>query len=158
MQPSDFIATAKDLVDASPKGRPREANLRRAVSTAYYALFHCLATCCADMLVGGAGARRSQPAWRQAYRALQHGTASKRCERRAMVEKFPSEIQNFAVLFAFMQKERHRADYDPNSVFYKNYVRILIELAAIHIRRFNEVPVKDRRAFAVYVLLDIRSD
>lgn len=28
-----------------------QAHLRRAVSTAYYALFHCLARCCADTLV-----------------------------------------------------------------------------------------------------------
>ncbi len=39
-----------------------EANLRRAVSTTYYALFHCLAAC-----FGG---------W-----ALQHGPVRQRCER-----------------------------------------------------------------------------
>ena len=60
MNPADFIATAKDLVQANTRGRPRETNLRRAVSTAYYALFHGLAECCADMLVGGSGANRSQ--------------------------------------------------------------------------------------------------
>ncbi len=75
-----------------------------------------------------------------------------------MVEKFPSEIQDFAGLFVFMQKERHRADYDPDAFFYKNYVRILITIASIHIRQFNRVPAKDRRAFTVYVLLDIRGD
>ena len=81
MRPADFIATARDLVDSNPRGRPRETNLRRAVSTTYYALFHCLAAAGADLLVGGAGADRSRPAWRQAYRALQHGPARKRCER-----------------------------------------------------------------------------
>jgi hypothetical protein len=158
LKPSDLIDTARHLAHASARGRPREANLRRAVSTAYYALFHCLAACCADMLVGGSGARRSQPAWRQVYRALQHGPARKRCERRAMVKEFPSEIQNFASLFVLMQKERHRADYDPDAAFYKTYVRIRIAQAAILIKRFNRVPTRDRRAFAVYVLLDIRGD
>lgn len=75
-----------------------------------------------------------------------------------MVEKFPSEIRNFAGMFALMQKERHQADYDPDGDFYKDFVRIRIAQAAIHISRFNRVPVKDRRAFAVYVLLDIRGD
>lgn len=75
-----------------------------------------------------------------------------------MVEKFPSEVQNFAGLFVLLQKARHRADYDPDAFFYKNYVRILTTMASIHIREFNRVPVKDRRAFAVYVLLDIRGD
>lgn len=157
MKPSDFIATARDLVEASPRGRPREANLRRAISTTYYALFHCIAVCCADMLVGGTGARRSQPAWRQAYRALDHGIARKRCERSEMISRFPIEIQDFAELFVLMQEERHRADYDPDTSFYKVYVRIRIAQAAIHIKRFNKVPVKDRRAFAVYVLLNLRA-
>lgn len=158
MKPSDFIATARDLVNASPRGRPREANLRRAVSTAYYALFHCLAACCADMLVGGAGASRSQPAWMQAYRAVQHGTVRNRCERQAMISRFPGEIRDFASQFVRMQKERHRADYAPDGVFSKRDVLVYITETEDHIRRFNRVPVKDRRAFAVYVLLDIRGD
>ncbi len=157
MKPLDLIDAAKPLVEASTGGRPREANLRRAVSTTYYALFHCLAACCADMLVGGAGARRSQPAWRQAYRALDHGTARKRCESKAMISRFPGEIQDFAELFVLMQEERHRADYDPDTSFYKLYVRFRITQAAIHIRRFNRAPAKDRRAFAVYVLLNLRA-
>ena len=156
MKPLDLIDTAKHLVETSTAGRPREANLRRAVSTTYYALFHCIAACCADMLVGGAGARRSQPAWRQAYRALDHGIARNRC-RSGEMRRFPSEIRDFAALFVLMQEERHRADYDPDTSFYKVYVRIRIKQAAIHIRRFNRAPAKDRRAFAVYVLLNLRA-
>ena len=105
MKPLDFIATARDLVHANSKGRTRETNIRRAVSTTYYALFHCLATSNANMLVGGPGASRSQPAWRQAYRALQHGTARQRCERQGIIIKFPGEIQDFAERFADMQKK-----------------------------------------------------
>lgn len=58
MKPLDFLETARDLATSSAR-RPRQTNLRRAVSTTYYALFHCLAKCCADMVVGGAG--RSSP-------------------------------------------------------------------------------------------------
>ena len=57
-----------------------------------------------------------------------------------------------------MQKERHRADYAPDGVFSKRDVLVYITETEDHIRRFNRVPVKDRRAFAVYVLLDIRGD
>ena len=157
MEPSDFIATARDLVRVSARGRPRETNLRRAVSTTYYALFHSLATCCADMLVGGSGANRSQAAWRQAYRALQHRDARRRCERREMIAKFPVEIQDFANFFVLMQKERHRADYDPDAAFSKPDVVQGISEAEDTIRRLRHVPVKDRRAFAVYLLFDVRN-
>jgi uncharacterized protein (UPF0332 family) len=157
LRPADFIATARDLVDSNPRGRPRETNLRRAVSTTYYALFHCLAAAGADLLVGGAGADRSRPAWRQAYRALQHGPARKRCERSHIIARFPIEIQDFASAFSVMQQKRHDADYDPDAAFVKSEVLASISEAEAAIQRFGEAPLRDRRAFAVYVLLDLRS-
>ena len=92
MRPLDFIKTARDLAGASRQGRPRETNLRRAVSTTYTrcsmsicenfsttaaadALFHCLASCCADAIAGGSPASRDPLAWNQAYRALEHRNA-----------------------------------------------------------------------------------
>lgn len=155
MKALDFIQTARDL--AVPRtGRPRETNLRRAVSTTYYALFHCLAACCADMLVGGAGANRSKPAWRQAYRALQHRRAHDRCDNTKNIQWFPNEVQDFANVFVVMQMKRHDADYDPHTAFSKPEVVQGISEAEDVIRRFRQVPVKDRRAFAVYLLFDIR--
>ena len=158
MKPADFIATARDLVQVSGRGRPRETNLRRAVSTAYYALFHGLAECCADLLVGGPGANRSQLAWRQTYRALQHGDARQRCERQAIIRRFPTEIQDFAVQFVLMQKERHHADYDPEGVYNKDEVIQNIVESEQCLSRFIKAPAKDRRAFAIYVLLSMRND
>ena len=158
MKPADFIATARDLTQANTRGRPRETNLRRAVSTTYYALFHSMAVCCADMLVGGIRAKRSQAAWRQVYRALQHGDARRRCESQAMITRFPNEIQDFANQFVLMQKERHRAFYDPDCVFYKDEVVHNIAEAEYHLGRFTKVPPRDRRAFAIYVLLRTRND
>ena len=157
MKPADFIATARDLANANSTGRPRETNLRRAVSTTYYALFHGLAICCADMLVGGPGVNRSQPAWRQAYRALQHRDAKRRCESRA-ISRFPNELQDFAIQFVAMQKERHRADYDPDGAFSKDEVLQNITEAERRLSRFSKVPAKDRRAFAVYVLFPMRNN
>ena len=51
MTPYNLIAAAQDLLLAG-RGRPRQANLCWAVSTSYYAMFHSLATCCADTLEG----------------------------------------------------------------------------------------------------------
>ena len=157
MTPSDFIATARDLAGGTNSRRPRQTNLRRAVSTAYYALFHSLATCCADMLVGGSGSNRSGPAWRQTYRALQHNTARRRCSH-ATIKLFPNELQDFASRFADMQAKRERADYDPEGTFDKSVVLQDVDLAEMAISQFAKVPLKDRRAFAVYVLLSIRNN
>ena len=46
MNPHDLIRMARQLASGdlgSGRGRPRQAELRRAVSTAYYAMFHALA-------------------------------------------------------------------------------------------------------------------
>ena len=153
MRPLDFIATARDLSGANRKGRPRETNLRRAVSTTYYALFHCLAACCADVIVGGTRANRSHSAWNQAYRALNHGTTRHQCEHRRLIAKFPADIQSFAKLFVDLQLKRHRADYDPDSSFSrKEVIQDVLEAERV-IQRFMMVPLRDRRAFVAHVLL-----
>ncbi len=157
MGPDDFIATARDLAEGTSRGRPRQTNLRRAVSTTYYALFHCMAICCADMLVGGVGANRSAPAWRQAYRALQHTTARQRCAQ-PTIKRFPNDIQDFAIEFVAMQRKRESADYDPDGTFYKSDVLQDINTTENVIGQFMKAPLKDRRAFAVYILLNIRNN
>ena len=40
--PNDLLEQARHLANREPK-RPKQASLRRAVSAAYYALFHLLA-------------------------------------------------------------------------------------------------------------------
>ena len=159
MRPLDFIETARDLAGASRQGhQPRETNLRRAVSTTYYAMFHCLACCCADTIAGDSPANRDPSAWNQAYRALEHRTARNRCEDKSQIKKFPHEIREFAAQFVDLQIKRHRADYDPNANFSKNEVIQDIHAAENVIQRFTKASPKDRRAFVAYVLLPIRKE
>ena len=158
MTPRNFLARAEDLAGSDCRGRPRQTSLRRAVSATYYALFHCLAACCANMLVGGPGSDRSRPAWRQTYRALQHGMARRRCQQRAIISRFPAAVQDFAQRFSEMQGKRHAVDYDPYAAFSKSDVLQDVAAAAAIIDLINATPVRDRRAFAVYVLLDVRND
>ena len=106
--------------------------LRRAVSSCYYALFHCLARECADLLIGGGGSARSEEAWTQVYRSLEHNPAKERCKDKEMIKKFPSEIEDFANTFVTMQTKRHNADYNPSASFVKSVVKsdiILVEQA-----------------------------
>ena len=57
VNPRDLIQTARRLTE-SGAAQPTQADLRRAVSTAYYALFHCLAATVADLLTGATGPDR----------------------------------------------------------------------------------------------------
>jgi uncharacterized protein (UPF0332 family) len=156
LEPGDLLKAAERLVNSS-KGKPVQAYLRRAVSTTYYAMFHTLARCCADLLIGGKGADRSNPAWKQVYRALEHGQAKSACANTERISKFPKEIRAFAENFVTLQGKRHLADYDPTEKVYKSTVESDIGIAQNVINKFQTVPVKDRRAFAAHVLFKART-
>ena len=79
MQPHDLISSARKLLGEGQVGPPKQSDLKRALSTAYFAMFHALCRNCADTLVGKVKARRSQGAWIQAYRAMDLGRARTRC-------------------------------------------------------------------------------
>lgn len=128
------------------------------MSTAYYALFHCLAKSSADLLVGGENANRSRHAWKQVYRGLQHTTAKNNCKDQNLVRRFPLDIQDFPDLFIVMQEKRHRADYHPHATFSKSEALEDIAQCETAIRRYSDVDVKDRRAFVAYVLFKRRVD
>ncbi len=138
------------------RGRPRRADLNRAVSSIYHALFHCLAACGADLLVGRTKGFRNEIAWRQTYRALEHGRLRQRCSHTGNIAEFPHEVRTFAFLIVQMQRARHLADYDPEALFSRSHVLKWVAVCRDTIADFNRVGVQDRRAFAVYVLLPMR--
>lgn len=113
MNPIHLLAAALILAEHDT-GRPRQALLRRAISTAYYAMFHCLSRSNADVLIGSS--RRSSDAWMAAYRQLDHGLAYTRCEQ-SSVAHFPANIKRFAVVLRNMKELREEADYNPGATF-----------------------------------------
>ncbi len=158
--PRDLIAVARGLAGGAiggPRGRPRQTDLCRATSAAYYAMFHALARCCADTLVGATRAHRSQPAWTQTYRALEHGYARNQCIR-PEIRRFPHEIREFAKAFSDMQRLRHVADYAPQTDFYRRGTLRAVDYVERVIADFAAAPLQDRRAFSVYVLMRMRAD
>jgi uncharacterized protein (UPF0332 family) len=148
-----LVEIARALASGNP-GRPKQAYLRRAVSSAYYAMFHALARCCADTLIGS-GKSRSDPAWAQVYRSLEHGYAKQQCQSER-VTKFPKEIQDFAQTFASVQTMRHDADYDPTVRYDRSAVLVDIGRIEAAISAFDASSVGDRRAFSAFVLLRTR--
>ena len=153
---NDLLSAARQLAGGSSGIPPSQATLRRAVSTTYYALFHCMAENCADMLVGDPSSGRSEPAWQQAYRALEHGRAKQRCGQ-DQINRFPVEIQNFAKRFASMQGKRESADYNPGAAFAQSEIITDINNTENDIAQFRQAPERDRRAFAAYVLMPLRN-
>lgn len=159
MNPQDLLRIAEGLASGAlgdGRGRPRQAELRRAISAAYYALFHTLALCGANTLVGATHANRGQSEWIQVYRALEHGYARNQCNNRAAMSRFSLEIRRFGQLFVRMQQERQAADYDPNASFSRPEAIEFVSEASRIIAEFENADTTDRRAFAVFVLFRLR--
>jgi hypothetical protein len=108
MMYDDLLDLASHLARLE-EGRPRRTSLRRAISSAYYALFHALATLCADQLVGF-----SQPwdVYAPIYRTLEHGRTKDVFKR--ISGRHGSRIASIGQTFILLQERRHTADYDPS--------------------------------------------
>lgn len=131
-----LLEQARELATRDPR-RPRQVNLRRAVSSAYYAIFHALIDQACRLMLG---ARHGDAPFRHVLgRAFTHHTMRKACGSfgggtlKASVVKglptgfaIPNEIRTVAQTFIEMQDQRHAADYDRTEQFQRSDVLALI--------------------------------
>lgn len=111
---------------------PSQVSLRRAVSTAYYALFHLLAEAAALRWNGSPEARTGM------QRGFQHGpmwNISKQFRKQSWQDwhgnqqPVPLAIQRIAGAFVRLQEERHTADYDNHEQWSLTDVQATLDLA-----------------------------
>ena len=153
MNPHDLMEVARGLAE-SGHAPAMQARLRRAVSTAYYAMFHYLAMSAADLFISTV----RSPAWHRIYRALEHGRARSACRQAQTMPEFPAEIRDFAKAFVVLQIERQKADYALDTPAYEESdVRDHIASAELAIGQFEQATVDARRGFVVQVLFRQRS-
>ena len=126
------MAFADDLLEQAyhlanlESGDPKQASLRRAVSTAYYALFHLLI----DEAVGNWGVARQRSIL---ARTFDHGKMKGVCEDQ--VRSFYSsgqpssaaQLKNVAQAFVQLQEKRHTADYDNAFVWSRDNAIVAID-------------------------------
>ena len=150
-----LIEAARLLAGDSPtqqrQGRPRQAMLKRAISTAYYAMFHALCNSNANLIAGQPTDTQSRDAWTRTYRGLDHRPAKDRLAgaRRLM----DPAVQQFAIAFGLLQEQRLMADYDPHSRFLRNHVVNLIDIAETGTEALMTTTPAARRSLAAMVLL-----
>lgn len=117
---NDLLSLATKLTTLEP-GRPKQATLRRAISTAYYALFHFLIDEGTKRFL-----RNPDKLLRPLMaRAFEHGPmktvsqqiaigAKNQVQRfsSAGVSQIPADLASVAAAFVDLQKARHDADYN----------------------------------------------
>ena len=152
-----FIDAARILAEvdegSTGRGRPRQVRLRRAVSTAYYAMFHAVCASNADALIGATPSIQGTEPWSHAYRAPDHRPIKNRLEEYGKKSGIHPAISAFASTFGILQEQRFDADYDPQKAFTRREVDRLINRAEAATATFVMVPLQDRRDLAAYLVL-----
>jgi uncharacterized protein (UPF0332 family) len=137
--PQDLIAQAEFLARREPK-RPKQASLRRAVSSAYYGLFHFLIDeACRLVLSGKADHRRLRE---QLARGFDHSRMKGASNAFANADGknpwaalfgappvLPAALRQVARTFVQLQEERHEADYSLAKILTRSEVLTAITRA-----------------------------
>ena len=134
----ELVVQARFLANLDPHG-PNQANLRRAVSSAYYAVFHLFSgEVGAQVISSGPSGLRERT-----QRALNHNTMYKAAESFSQSGVRPrnlpadislsgtvsAELTSIARGFKRLQEERHSADYDVSRSFDRIEVPALVQTA-----------------------------
>jgi uncharacterized protein (UPF0332 family) len=124
------------------KKKPRQANLRRAVSSAYYALFHLL-TMAASANWKNARQRN------ELARAFDHSSMNEACKQ-TNARRFPdpnhphvTHLKNIANAFIRLQENRHTTDYNNSKKWSRVEALTQIELAADAFQCWEEIRDED---------------
>lgn len=136
------------------RGRPRQMMLKKAISVAYYAMFHALCYSNANVLIGSSTRAARTPGWTRTYRALDHGAAKERLMQHRSGAS--PGVQDFGTAFSVLQGNRHRADYDPNARFDRRHAVALIDRAEGAIQALLSASDSERRELAAAILLRSR--
>lgn len=153
----DLLQQARHLAGFDP-GRPKQANLLRAVSAAYYAIFHFLVDQSCRLAVGTQHAQRE---YRQVLaRAFSHSAMKSACSsfsggtlkssvQQGLPSSFqiPTPVSLIANVFVELQSARHRADYDLTHRFSRKDVFSQIEQVESAIDKFQQLGPGEEKEF-----------
>lgn len=128
----DLLEQAEHLAQREP-GKPKQASLRRALSTAYYSLFHLLSQEGAARIVTSTASMDLRPKVARAFHhrdikaaavaiaAVHDGKQAPHIEPHLRGE-VADELANVCSIFVELQQLRHTADYNATATFQRTAV------------------------------------
>jgi len=162
LNPEHLLEQAERLIQPPAAGPPRQVDVRRAISSAYYAVFHYMVSTAADEVVGVTLRQTSRYAL--VYRSIDHRGLRELCEvvqKPTLPPKFapysPSNgfgrnLPAFAAGLIDLQDKRHGADYNPAIRVKTSDALSAIRTARSAIRRFDKASASRRKAFIALLL------
>lgn len=167
LNPDHLFEQAEKLIQPPAAGPPRQVDLRRAISSAYYGVFHATLTKAADEFVGVT--QRATPRYGLLYRSIDHGILRELCSevkkqnlpkkyaRYAPDTGFDLNIKAFATAVVELREKRHSADYDPLVRVKTADAKLAIDTARTALQRFANASEACRKSFLALLLFPPRS-
>jgi uncharacterized protein (UPF0332 family) len=169
---ADLLKQARTLANLDAR-RPKEASIRRAISTAYYAFFHFLLDEATGILVGTGPNDKTMR--HLLSRCFGHGRMASACttivglvknpkSASPLYDPFRPSIQNqgsdldvLAKTFIDLQEHRHRADYTLGARYTR--AQALKSIADVEgaIRAWNRIKNADPRVLQLVALMLLHS-
>jgi uncharacterized protein (UPF0332 family) len=170
---SDLLKQAKDLASQDPN-RPKDASIRRAISTAYYALFHFLLDEATEILVGATQADRALR--HLLSRCFVHGRMDNACTKivglitqpkssspvyapfAGLIQNHANDLLVVARIFKNLYEHRHRADYDLGQRYTRAQALKSIADVGDAMRAWERIKNADRRVIQLVSVMLLHSD
>ncbi len=166
LDPEELLEQAELLVVPRQPGPPRQVDVRRAISAAYYAVFHHVCIEVADAFVGKT--LRRDPRYVRAYRSVDHKPLATACKAAAGAKAdatladlapngaFSATLREFAADTMYLQVQRHRADYNPSGLLRAVDARTAISRGRRAMVSYRNSPPDEQRIFLTSLVFKTR--
>ena len=145
LDPIALIDGADHAVNNAFPGGPSREVVHRAISTAYYAVFHAVNTSNADVLHGTPTNVTTARAWTATYRRMRHGSAARSLGQHLF--HLTQDARLLANHFTSLKTARETADYDPNRSLTTGDANYWIGEARAALNVLQTMTAGDRRTF-----------
>jgi hypothetical protein len=164
--PEHFFEQAHRIVARSSGGPPRQVDIRRAISNAYYGVFHATMTSVADQFVGST--KRTTAQYGLVYRSVDHASLRNLCQELKSSKStsriarfvppagFGPDIQGFAKILLELQLKRNAVDYDPLPRYRLSDALLAIRAARDALSRFKTADGDEREALLALLVFKPR--
>jgi uncharacterized protein (UPF0332 family) len=146
----DLLEQASALCELDSR-RPKQANLRRAVSAAYYAVFHAVVQAAVRAMIPARSELRSLVSRKFSHSTIKSAAqrtaeAIRRTQSQTNSALSPAEYHVLRLTNAFvdLQEARHKADYDVTEVFTELQVSKWLDDAKLAAQSLESVRATER--------------
>ena len=146
LDPTALIDSADHVVNNAPPIGPSREAIHRAISTAYYAVFHAISAVNADVQHGVPTNQTTAQAWTDTYRQMRHGFATRSLSQNLFI--LTQDARQLANGFINLKTARETADYDPNRVMTVGDANFWIGEARAALIAMQAMTAADRQTFS----------